>query len=72
MTNHVAEVIFKDAVPEVVFIRCAYFMENWGAALETIPTEGMFYSTISPIDFALPHASTLPPLPHHHTVLTLP
>ncbi|KAK4184803.1 hypothetical protein QBC35DRAFT_39104 [Podospora australis] len=53
ITNHAAEVSLKDAAPEVVFVRCHYFVENWATALETI-NAGFFYSTITPLDFATP------------------
>lgn len=47
----------KDAAPEVVFVRCGYFMENWAAALETIPEAGFFFTTFTPTDLKLPHVS---------------
>ncbi|KAK4118849.1 NAD(P)-binding protein [Parathielavia appendiculata] len=53
LTNHEAEVVLKDAAPEVVFVRCAYFMENWATALETLP-QGFFFTTLTPLDHALP------------------
>lgn len=53
MTNHAAEVALRDAAPETVFVRCWYFTENWTAALETI-NDGFFYTTITPLDYALP------------------
>jgi uncharacterized protein YbjT (DUF2867 family) len=53
LSNHEAEVILKDAAPEVVFVRCAYFMENWGMALETLP-QGFFFTTLTPLDYGLP------------------
>ncbi|EGS21335.1 uncharacterized protein CTHT_0031900 [Thermochaetoides thermophila DSM 1495] len=54
LTNHAAEVVLKDAAPEVVFVRCAYFMENWASSLETVKEAGFFFSTITPLDFPLP------------------
>lgn len=57
MTNHAAEEVLKDAAPEVVFVRCGYFMENWAAALETIPEAGFFFTTLTPVDYKLPHVS---------------
>ncbi|KAK5652249.1 hypothetical protein OQA88_10746 [Cercophora sp. LCS_1] len=57
LTNHVAEKALRDATEEVVFVRCAYFMENWAAALETIPA-GFFFTTITPVEFALPHIAS--------------
>lgn len=45
----------KDAAPEVVFVRCGYFTENWAAALETIPEAGFFFTTLTPTDLKLPH-----------------
>ncbi|KAK3360547.1 hypothetical protein B0T25DRAFT_131301 [Lasiosphaeria hispida] len=55
LTNHAAEIVLQDAAPEVVFIRCAYFMENWAAAIETIQEASFFFSTLTPLDFKLPH-----------------
>ncbi|KAL2163945.1 hypothetical protein VTH06DRAFT_3158 [Thermothelomyces fergusii] len=49
LTNHEAEVVLRDAAPEVVIVRASYFMENWAASLETLPS-GFFYTTITPVD----------------------
>lgn len=58
LTNHEAEVILKDAAPEVVFVRCAYFMENWAAAVETVKEGSFFFSTLTPLETnALPMVS---------------
>ncbi|KAK4238760.1 hypothetical protein C8A03DRAFT_14801 [Achaetomium macrosporum] len=54
LSNHEAEVVLKDAAPEVVFVRCGYFMENWATSLETIQQAGFFYTTLTPLDHALP------------------
>ncbi|KAL1839881.1 hypothetical protein VTJ49DRAFT_1016 [Mycothermus thermophilus] len=53
LTNHTAEVVLKDAAPEVVFVRCSYFMENWAMSLETLP-QGFFFTTLTPLDRVLP------------------
>ncbi|KAH6612918.1 hypothetical protein B0J18DRAFT_70750 [Chaetomium sp. MPI-SDFR-AT-0129] len=53
LSNHAAEVVLADAAPEVAFVRCTYFMENWATALETLPA-GFFFSTLTPLDFPLP------------------
>ncbi|KAJ4182416.1 hypothetical protein NW755_010466 [Fusarium falciforme] len=52
-TNHTAEQVFKDTnVPEIIFVRCTYFMENWTMSLETLKApHPFFYSTITPLDF---------------------
>ncbi|KPM39232.1 hypothetical protein AK830_g7355 [Neonectria ditissima] len=52
-TNHIAEQVFKSTnVPEIVFVRCAYFMENWTMSLDTLKgTTPFFYSTITPLDY---------------------
>lgn len=52
------EKVLADAAEEVVFVRCAYFMENWATALETIPA-GFFFTTVTPVEFELPHVSSL-------------
>lgn len=50
-----AEQTFAGVAPEVVFIRCAYFMENFAFALETIQADPPFFcSTISPASHAVP------------------
>ncbi|KAE8153381.1 NAD(P)-binding protein [Aspergillus avenaceus] len=52
MTNHIAEEVLKGAAREVVFVRCAYFMENWESAVQTVQSEQpFFYSTVTPLDF---------------------
>ncbi|RYP40461.1 hypothetical protein DL767_001697 [Monosporascus sp. MG133] len=54
-TNHVSETIYQDAAAEVVFIRNAYFMENWVTALDTIKADPPhFYSTLTPLDHKIP------------------
>ncbi|KAJ4129275.1 hypothetical protein NW768_007810 [Fusarium equiseti] len=52
-TNHISEEILKTTnIPEIIFIRAAYFMENWTMSLETLKApEPFFYSTITPLDF---------------------
>lgn len=55
MTNHIAETILKDAAPEVVICRCAYFMENWAMGVQTAKSEQPhLYSYITPADFEVP------------------
>ncbi|KAK4245883.1 hypothetical protein C7999DRAFT_33740 [Corynascus novoguineensis] len=49
LTNHEAEVVLRDAAPEVVFVRASYFMENWATSLETLPA-GYFFTTVTPVD----------------------
>lgn len=52
-TNHISEEVLKTTkIPEIIFVRAAYFMENWTASLETLRApEPFFYSTITPLDF---------------------
>lgn len=53
--------MLKDAAPEVVFVRCAYFMENWMMALQTLRSENpFFYSTLTPLNHVLPMVSKTP------------
>ncbi|KAL2129131.1 hypothetical protein VTI74DRAFT_8193 [Chaetomium olivicolor] len=54
ITNHTAEVSLKDAAPEVIFVRAAYFMENWAMCIETIQQGGFMFTTLTPLDHALP------------------
>ncbi|PWY66007.1 NAD(P)-binding protein [Aspergillus heteromorphus CBS 117.55] len=55
MTNHIAEEILQHAAPEVIFMRCAYFMENWESAISTVRTDNPhFYSVITPLDYRVP------------------
>ncbi|KAK2004318.1 NAD(P)-binding protein [Colletotrichum falcatum] len=57
-TNYEAEQAFAGAAPEVIFVRCAYFMENWEAALETLNAESpFFYSVLCPEDLRIPMVS---------------
>ncbi|KAI8208563.1 Heterokaryon incompatibility protein 6, OR allele [Colletotrichum sp. SAR 10_76] len=57
-TNYEAEQALIGSAPEVVFVRCAYFMENWAAALETAKSEKRhFHSVISPADYKIPMVS---------------
>ncbi|KAK8093693.1 hypothetical protein PG997_000378 [Apiospora hydei] len=57
-TNHEAEQSLLGSAPEVVFMRCAYFMENWAAALATLDADPpSFYSVISPADYKIPMVS---------------
>ncbi|KAF9874463.1 NmrA family protein [Colletotrichum karsti] len=57
-TNYEAEQALVAAAPEVVFIRCAYFMENWASAVETVKTDSpFFYSVIAPEDYKIPMVS---------------
>lgn len=49
--------VLKDAAPEVVFVRCAYFMENWAMCVGTVKEAGFFFSTVTPLDYALPMVS---------------
>ena len=54
-TNHVAEKAFVGAAPEVVFVRCAYFIENWAMALHGLEADPpSICTTISPESHAVP------------------
>ncbi|KAJ5335817.1 uncharacterized protein N7506_005753 [Penicillium brevicompactum] len=54
-TNHKAEeVLWKRKVESAVFVRCAYFMENWTVNLATLKGPDLFFfSTITPVDFQI-------------------
>ncbi|KAK8039870.1 hypothetical protein PG993_008281 [Apiospora rasikravindrae] len=57
-TNHEAEQALLGAAPEVVFMRCAYFMENWATSLATLKADPpFFYSVICPADYKIPMVS---------------
>ncbi|KAL8367239.1 hypothetical protein RB599_010290 [Gaeumannomyces hyphopodioides] len=63
LTNHAAEQVFEGTAPEVVYVRCAYFMENWMMSLETVHQEPpFFYTTITPLDFKVPMVRNPPSL----------
>ena len=64
LSNHEAEVVLRDAAPEVVFVRCGFFMENWGMGLQTL-ADGFLYTTLTPIDHPLPMVSNPPPPQHN-------
>ncbi|TQV94030.1 hypothetical protein V2A60_002902 [Cordyceps javanica] len=56
-TNHIAEKIFRGTnVPEILFVRCAYFMENWTLfnAHTLRDTNPYFNSVITPLEFRIP------------------
>ncbi|KAG8405100.1 hypothetical protein J3459_022238 [Metarhizium acridum] len=55
-TNNIAErVLATTDIPEIIFIRCAYFMENWTVALDTLRgPEPFFYSTVTPLEWKIP------------------
>lgn len=45
----------KTNVAEIIFVRCAYFMENWTASIETLKnSQPFFFSTITPLDWKIP------------------
>lgn len=47
MARHVAEEDLGDAASEVVFVRCAFLMENWAPVIETLNSEApSFYSLV--------------------------
>ncbi|KZZ91043.1 NAD-dependent epimerase/dehydratase [Moelleriella libera RCEF 2490] len=52
-TNHMAETVSKATkVPEIIIVRCAYFMENWTASLDTLRgPEPFFFSTVVPLEW---------------------
>lgn len=57
-TNYVTERELQDAAPEIVFIRCAYFMENWASQLETLKGDSPFFRSVaSPASLAFPQVS---------------
>ncbi|KID90450.1 NAD-dependent epimerase/dehydratase [Metarhizium guizhouense ARSEF 977] len=55
-TNNIAERVFATTnVPEIIFIRCAYFMENWTVALDSLRgPEPFFFSTVTPLEWKIP------------------
>ena len=57
LSNHEAEKVLGDAAAEVVFVRCAFFMENWAMSVETIQKAGIFFTTLTPLDNELPMVS---------------
>lgn len=47
MARHIAEENLRDAASEVVFVRCAFLMENWAHVIETVNSQApSFYSLI--------------------------
>ncbi|PLN86542.1 NAD(P)-binding protein [Aspergillus taichungensis] len=55
-TNHIAEQVLRDAAPEVVILRAAYFMENWASGVRSVKDEEnpYFDSVVTPLDYELP------------------
>ncbi|KAF4595060.1 NAD-dependent epimerase/dehydratase [Ophiocordyceps camponoti-floridani] len=68
-TNNAAERILTDTnVPTVIFVRCAYFMENWTANLDPLRSpQPFFYSTVTPLDWKMPMlmGRTMPAMKPH-------
>lgn len=58
-TNNKAEEVLRDTkVESVVFVRCAFFMENWTMNLATLRGPHPFFrSTITPVDYEIPMVS---------------
>ncbi|CZR48580.1 uncharacterized protein FPRO_04095 [Fusarium proliferatum ET1] len=54
-TNHISEQVLKNTdIPEIIIIRCSYFMENWTMSVETLKGPNpFFFSTITPLDFKI-------------------
>ncbi|KAF9775316.1 hypothetical protein IL306_006596 [Fusarium sp. DS 682] len=54
-TNHISEEVLKKTnIPEIIIIRCSYFMENWTMSVETLKDSNpYFFSTITPLDFKI-------------------
>ncbi|KAF5682523.1 nucleoside-diphosphate-sugar epimerase [Fusarium circinatum] len=54
-TNHISEQVLKTTdIPEIIIIRCSYFMENWTMSVETLKgPKPFFFSTITPLDFKI-------------------
>lgn len=57
-TNHAAEQALRTTnVPEILFVRCGYFMENWtvfGSATLKAQPSPYFESLITPLDWKIP------------------
>ncbi|RAH67398.1 NAD(P)-binding protein [Aspergillus aculeatinus CBS 121060] len=53
MTNHISEVILRDAAAEVTIMRCAYFMENWATAVQEVRHKDhpFLETVITPVEF---------------------
>ncbi|KAF5989982.1 hypothetical protein FBULB1_392 [Fusarium bulbicola] len=54
-TNHISEQVLRTTdIPEIIIIRCSYFMENWTMSVETLKgPKPFFFSTITPLDFKI-------------------
>ncbi|PLB36915.1 NAD(P)-binding protein [Aspergillus candidus] len=55
-TNHIAEQVLRDAAPEVVIVRAAYFMENWAGGVSSVKDQEnpYFESAITPVEYEIP------------------
>ncbi|CEO58393.1 hypothetical protein PMG11_03122 [Penicillium brasilianum] len=60
-TNNKAEEVLRQArVESIVFVRCAYFMENWTMNLATLKgPDPFFFSSITPVGYEIPMVSIL-------------
>jgi len=57
-TNRIFEEELAGAAPSVVFIRPAYFMQNWAWVAEAVSNAGILPSFLAPADRAIPMVST--------------
>ncbi|HHX4052952.1 MAG: NmrA family NAD(P)-binding protein [Burkholderia contaminans] len=57
-TNRTAEQRLAELGIPVVFLRAAYFMENWARVVEPVRTQGILPSLLVPIERAIPMVAT--------------
>uniref|UniRef100_A0A0D2YGF7 NAD(P)-binding domain-containing protein n=1 Tax=Fusarium oxysporum (strain Fo5176) TaxID=660025 RepID=A0A0D2YGF7_FUSOF len=53
-SQRISKVLKNTDIPEIIIIRCSYFMENWTMSVETLKgSDPYFFSTITPLDFKI-------------------
>lgn len=57
-TNRTAEQRLAELGIPVVFLRAAYFMENWARVVEPVRTQGILPSLLVPVERAIPMVAT--------------
>lgn len=57
-TTHILEEELQSAAPQMVFVRCAWFMDNWQPLLPVAREPGVLPSFLLPLDRAIPMIAT--------------
>jgi len=58
VTTHILEELLANSAPEVIYLRAAYFLENWGASTKAVKETSTLTTFIDPPTFSMPMVST--------------